>query len=72
LQCIEFLDDFRCIFFDHNCQHLAEVALQSLHQTGTVLAYTQEFNSHAHTVGWAEAPLMSLYHHGLKENVQLC
>ncbi|KNZ61407.1 uncharacterized protein VP01_14047g1, partial [Puccinia sorghi] len=44
----EFLDDFRCSFFDHNHQHRAEVALQSLCQTGTVLAYTQVFNSHAH------------------------
>ncbi|KNZ47476.1 uncharacterized protein VP01_6371g1, partial [Puccinia sorghi] len=33
----KFLDDFRCSFFDHNCQHRAEVALQSLRQTGTVL-----------------------------------
>ncbi|KNZ49875.1 uncharacterized protein VP01_472g2, partial [Puccinia sorghi] len=31
----------------------------------------QEFNSHACTIGWADAPLMSLYQHGLKENVQL-
>ncbi|KNZ59241.1 uncharacterized protein VP01_1777g3, partial [Puccinia sorghi] len=29
-------------------------------------AYTQEFNSHACTVGWADTPLMSL-----KENIQL-
>ncbi|KNZ44244.1 uncharacterized protein VP01_937g4 [Puccinia sorghi] len=34
-------------------------------------AYTQEFNSHACTVGWANAPLMSLYQHRLEENVQL-
>ncbi|KNZ46253.1 uncharacterized protein VP01_742g4, partial [Puccinia sorghi] len=54
----KFLDDFR-------------FALQSLHQTGTVLAYTQEFNSHARTVGWANNPLMSLYQHRLKENLQL-
>ncbi|KNZ63889.1 uncharacterized protein VP01_10888g1, partial [Puccinia sorghi] len=67
----KFLDDFRCHFFDHNCQPYAEVSLQSLLQTGTVLAYTQEFNSHACTVGWANTPLMSLYQHGLKKNVQL-
>ncbi|KNZ58759.1 uncharacterized protein VP01_1867g3 [Puccinia sorghi] len=30
-----------------------------------------EFNSHARTVGWADAPLMSLYQHGLKENFQI-
>ncbi|KNZ47525.1 uncharacterized protein VP01_6330g1, partial [Puccinia sorghi] len=54
----KFLDEFRCSFFDHNCQHRAEVTLQSLRQTGTVSAYMQEFNSHAHT-------------HVLKENVQL-
>ncbi|KNZ43742.1 uncharacterized protein VP01_9911g1, partial [Puccinia sorghi] len=36
----EFLDDFKSSFFDHNCQHHAEVALQSLCQTGTVSAYT--------------------------------
>ncbi|KNZ44741.1 uncharacterized protein VP01_887g11 [Puccinia sorghi] len=40
-------------------------------QIGTVLAYNQEFNSHACTVGCAGTPLMSLYQHGLKENVQL-
>ncbi|KNZ49555.1 uncharacterized protein VP01_4941g1 [Puccinia sorghi] len=40
-------------------------------QTETVLAYTQEFNSHSRTIGWAKAPLMILYQHGLKENVQL-
>ncbi|KNZ61459.1 uncharacterized protein VP01_13981g1, partial [Puccinia sorghi] len=45
----KFLDDFKSIFFYHNCQHRAEVALQSLCQTGTVLAYTQEFNSRACT-----------------------
>ncbi|KNZ50940.1 uncharacterized protein VP01_4165g2 [Puccinia sorghi] len=32
----KFLDDFKSSFFDHNCQHCAEVALQSLLQTGTV------------------------------------
>ncbi|KNZ64720.1 uncharacterized protein VP01_10000g1, partial [Puccinia sorghi] len=57
--------------FDHNRQHRAEVALQSLRQTGKVLAYMQEFNSQAHTIGWAKSPLMSLYQHGLKENIQL-
>ncbi|KNZ51074.1 uncharacterized protein VP01_4102g1, partial [Puccinia sorghi] len=39
--------------------------------TGKVLAYTQKFNSHACTIGWANTPLMSLYQHALKENVQL-
>ncbi|KNZ62688.1 uncharacterized protein VP01_1236g4 [Puccinia sorghi] len=67
----KFLDDFRFSFFDHNHQHCAEFTLQSLRQTGTVSAYTQKFNSHACTVGWANTPLMSLYQHGLKENVQL-
>ncbi|KNZ50108.1 uncharacterized protein VP01_459g8 [Puccinia sorghi] len=67
----KFLDDFKSSFFEHNCQHRAEVALQSLRQTGTVTAYTQEFNSHSRTVGWANTPLMSLYQHGLKENIQL-
>ncbi|KNZ45018.1 uncharacterized protein VP01_8569g1 [Puccinia sorghi] len=66
----KFLDDFKSSFFDHNCQHLAEVALQSLCQTGTVLAYTQDFNSHACTIGWADAPLMSLYPWKM-ENIQL-
>ncbi|KNZ45964.1 uncharacterized protein VP01_765g1 [Puccinia sorghi] len=58
-------------FSDQNRQNCAEVALQSLCQNGTVSAYTQEFNSHARTVGWADTPLMSLYQHRLKENVQL-
>ncbi|KNZ49284.1 uncharacterized protein VP01_510g21 [Puccinia sorghi] len=67
----KFLDKFKSSFFDHNCQHCAEVSLQSLHQTGTVSAYTQEFNSHTCTVGWANTPLMILYQHGMKENIQL-
>ncbi|KNZ45289.1 uncharacterized protein VP01_8294g1 [Puccinia sorghi] len=50
----EFLDDFKSSFFDHNRQHHAEVALRSLCQTGTVSAYTQDFNSHAQKVGWAD------------------
>ncbi|KNZ44301.1 uncharacterized protein VP01_92g6 [Puccinia sorghi] len=45
-------------------------ALRNLCQTGTVSAYTQDFNQHARTVGWANTPLMSLYQHGLKENIQ--
>ncbi|KNZ57723.1 uncharacterized protein VP01_2088g2 [Puccinia sorghi] len=64
-------DDFKSSFFGHNHKHRAEVGLQSLRQTGTVSAYAQEFNSHTHTVGWANTPLMSLYQHGLKENIQL-
>ncbi|KNZ49974.1 uncharacterized protein VP01_4663g2 [Puccinia sorghi] len=67
----EFIDDFKSSFFDHNCSHHAEVALQNLCQTGTVSTYTQDFNSHAPTVGWADAPLMSIYQHGPKENIQL-
>ncbi|KNZ63358.1 uncharacterized protein VP01_11557g1, partial [Puccinia sorghi] len=55
----EFLDDFNSSFFDHNCQHHAEVALQSLRQTGTVLAYTQEFNSHTCTENVQLAVVMS-------------
>ncbi|KNZ61669.1 uncharacterized protein VP01_13728g2, partial [Puccinia sorghi] len=62
----KFLDDFKSIFFDHNCQSPAEVALQSLCQTGKVLAYTQEFNSHACHIGWADAPLMTM----LMSNIQ--
>ncbi|KNZ53852.1 uncharacterized protein VP01_3118g2 [Puccinia sorghi] len=56
----KFLEDFKSSFFDHNCQHHAEVSLQSLRQTGTVLAYTQEFNSHAPTVGLADTTDESL------------
>ncbi|KNZ63718.1 uncharacterized protein VP01_110g7 [Puccinia sorghi] len=58
-------------FFDHNRQHQAEVALRNIRQTGTVSNYTQDFNQHARTTGWPDAPLMSLYQNGLKENVQL-
>ncbi|KNZ52328.1 uncharacterized protein VP01_3617g1 [Puccinia sorghi] len=49
----------------------AEVALRYLCQIGTVLAYTQDFNQHTRTVGWADTLLMSLYQNGLKENIQL-
>ncbi|KNZ60311.1 uncharacterized protein VP01_1572g2 [Puccinia sorghi] len=63
-----FLEDFKSSFFDHNFQHRAEVALQSLRQTGTVSAYTQELRLHC----WmGHPPLMSHYHHGLEENIQL-
>ncbi|KNZ54209.1 uncharacterized protein VP01_3009g2 [Puccinia sorghi] len=41
----KFLEDFKSSFFDHHCQHHDEVALQSLRQSGTVLAYTQEHQS---------------------------
>ncbi|KNZ48278.1 uncharacterized protein VP01_577g4 [Puccinia sorghi] len=33
--------------------------------------YTQDFNQHTRTIGWADTPLMSLYQHSLKENIQL-
>ncbi|KNZ46573.1 uncharacterized protein VP01_7159g2, partial [Puccinia sorghi] len=33
-------------FFDHNCQHCAEVALQFLRQTGTRPAYMQDLYQH--------------------------
>ncbi|KNZ47872.1 uncharacterized protein VP01_6078g1, partial [Puccinia sorghi] len=67
----DFLNNFRSSFFDQNRQQHAEVALRNLCQTGTMLAYTQDFNQHTCTMGWADAPLMSLYQHGLKENIQL-
>ncbi|KNZ44269.1 uncharacterized protein VP01_9335g1, partial [Puccinia sorghi] len=62
---------FRSSFFDCNSRHHPKVALRNLCQTGAVLAYTQDFNKHTHTVGWANTPLMSLYQHSLKENIQL-
>ncbi|KNZ48708.1 uncharacterized protein VP01_5465g1, partial [Puccinia sorghi] len=64
------LNNTRSSFFDHNYQHCAKVALRNLRQTGTILAYMQDFNQHTHTVGWAITPLMS-YQHSLKENIQL-
>ncbi|KNZ58566.1 uncharacterized protein VP01_1904g2, partial [Puccinia sorghi] len=51
-------------------QKRAEVALRNIHQTGTVLSYTHDSNQHAHTAGWPNTPLMSLYQNGLKENIQ--
>ncbi|PLW26876.1 hypothetical protein PCASD_23009 [Puccinia coronata f. sp. avenae] len=68
---LEFLNDFKAIFFDLNCKHQAKVALQSIRQTGTVAAYTQAFNMHACALKWSESTLMSLYQQGLKEKVQL-
>ncbi|KNZ44947.1 uncharacterized protein VP01_8650g1 [Puccinia sorghi] len=67
----DFLNDFKSSFFDHNHRHRAEVALQNLCQTVTVLAYMQDFNQHTRIFGWANTPLMSLYQHGLKEKIQL-
>ncbi|KNZ44151.1 uncharacterized protein VP01_9462g2 [Puccinia sorghi] len=67
----DFPNNLRSSFFNHNRQHHAEVALQNLHQTGTVSAYMQDFNQHTHTLGWADTLLMSLYSNGLKENIQL-
>ncbi|KNZ49734.1 uncharacterized protein VP01_4822g1 [Puccinia sorghi] len=66
----DFLNDFKYIFYQYR-RHCAKVALRNLHQTGNVLAYTQEFNQNTHTVCWANCPLMSLYQHSLKENIQL-
>ncbi|KNZ47787.1 uncharacterized protein VP01_6146g1, partial [Puccinia sorghi] len=59
----------KSLFFDHN--HRAKLSLQNLCQTGTVLTYTQEFNLHYNTFGWADTALMSLYQHRLKENIQI-
>ncbi|KNZ63277.1 uncharacterized protein VP01_11650g1, partial [Puccinia sorghi] len=64
----DFLGDLEASFFDHNCQQQAEVALWNIRQTGTVSSYTQDFNQHARATGWPDAPLMSLYQNGLKEN----
>ncbi|KNZ52119.1 uncharacterized protein VP01_3687g2 [Puccinia sorghi] len=58
-------------FFDQNHRHFAEVALWNLHQTGIMSTYMQDFNQHAGTVGWGDTPLMSLYQHSLKENIQI-
>ncbi|KNZ61095.1 uncharacterized protein VP01_14528g1, partial [Puccinia sorghi] len=54
----DFLNNFRW-----HCA--AKVALRSLHQTGTMLAYMQDFNQHTHTVGLADATLIGL------KNIQL-
>ncbi|KNZ47051.1 uncharacterized protein VP01_6713g1 [Puccinia sorghi] len=51
--------------------HRAEVALWNLCQTGTVLATLTSTNQHARTMGLADTPLMSLYQHSLKKNIQL-
>ncbi|KNZ58219.1 uncharacterized protein VP01_1974g9 [Puccinia sorghi] len=67
----EFIENFKSSFFDHNHRHHAKLALRNLRQTGTVLTYTQNFNSHARTIGWDDAPIMSLYQHGMKEDIQL-
>ncbi|KNZ49873.1 uncharacterized protein VP01_4730g2, partial [Puccinia sorghi] len=67
----DLLNDLKYSFFDHNHWHCAKVALRNLHQTGTVLAYMQDLNQHARTIGWADNPLMSLYQNGLKEKIQL-
>ncbi|KNZ48951.1 uncharacterized protein VP01_5302g1, partial [Puccinia sorghi] len=68
---LEFINDFKSSFFDHDHHHRTDVALRNLCQTSTVLAYTQDLNSHARTVGWADTPLMRLHWNGLKENIQL-
>ncbi|KNZ63236.1 uncharacterized protein VP01_116g9 [Puccinia sorghi] len=36
----DFPNNFRSSFLDHNSWHRAQVSLQNLRQTGTVLAYT--------------------------------
>ncbi|KNZ61306.1 uncharacterized protein VP01_14221g1, partial [Puccinia sorghi] len=57
--------------FISNRQQRAEVALRVICQTGTVSSYTQDFHQHARTARWPDAPLMSLYQNGIKENIQL-
>ncbi|KNZ48613.1 uncharacterized protein VP01_553g11 [Puccinia sorghi] len=59
----DFLNEFKSSFVDHNHRHCAKVALWNLRHTGIVLAYTQYYNKHTCTVGWANTPLMSLYQH---------
>jgi hypothetical protein len=68
---LEFLNDFKASFFDLNRKHQVEVALQSICQTSTVVAYTQAFNMHACALKWSKSTLMILYQQGLKEKVQL-
>ncbi|KNZ50192.1 uncharacterized protein VP01_4552g2, partial [Puccinia sorghi] len=51
----KFLYDFKSSFFDHNCQHHAEPTCRSS----------------THTLSRMDTPLIILYQHGLKENVQL-
>ncbi|KNZ63933.1 uncharacterized protein VP01_10831g1, partial [Puccinia sorghi] len=46
----DFLNDFRSSFVDHNRRHCAKVALRNLCQTGTVSAYTQDFNQNTPTM----------------------
>ncbi|KNZ62228.1 uncharacterized protein VP01_1298g1, partial [Puccinia sorghi] len=55
----DFLKDLEASFFDHNRQQQAQVALQNIRQTGTVLNYTQDFNQHTRNTGWPDASLMT-------------
>ena len=55
----KFISNFKATFFDANRKQQEELALWALCQTGTVLAYTQDFNTHAHLTGYNDDPLIS-------------
>ncbi|KNZ54092.1 uncharacterized protein VP01_3045g3 [Puccinia sorghi] len=44
-----FLNHCESSFFDHNLRHCAKVGLPKMRQTGTMLAYMQDFNPHTCT-----------------------
>ncbi|KNZ48225.1 uncharacterized protein VP01_5819g1 [Puccinia sorghi] len=47
----EFINHYKSSFFNQDHHHCTQLALQNLCQTGTVLAYTQYFNSQEPFVG---------------------
>ncbi|KNZ46029.1 hypothetical protein VP01_7619g1, partial [Puccinia sorghi] len=46
-------------------------ALQTIRQTSSIMAYTQQFNFQAYKSGWDNTVLISLYWNGLKANIQI-
>ncbi|KNE99093.1 hypothetical protein PSTG_07573 [Puccinia striiformis f. sp. tritici PST-78] len=67
----DFLNAFKCMFFDSEEKARAEASLRALKQTKSVMAYTHQFNTFAHDAGWEARTLISQYRQGLKREVRL-
>ncbi|KNE92598.1 hypothetical protein PSTG_13984, partial [Puccinia striiformis f. sp. tritici PST-78] len=67
----DYINAFKCMYFDSEKKVRAEAALRILKQTKSVMEYTHEFNRFAHDSGWEAPTLISQYRQGLKREVRL-
>ncbi|KAH9446051.1 hypothetical protein Pst134EB_023869 [Puccinia striiformis f. sp. tritici] len=67
----DYINAFKCMFFDSEKKPKAEASLRALKQTKSVMEYTHQFNLRAHEAGWEAPTLISQYRQGLKREVRL-